>query len=187
MVDVQINEDRFRADMDALPITEAVDVPWRSTNEGVMHACGHDIHTTVGLGTAELLMRIRDEVPGTVVFLFQPAEEGPPPGEVGGATEMLADGAFDDPKPVAVFGSHVMPRWCSMAISAAQSTCSGLPPRSSVRAPAAMAEDTPISAWHPPMAAEMVAPFLNRLPISPATRRNFRISSNPAWWFSITR
>jgi amidohydrolase len=101
----------WRSDIDALPITEAVDVPWKSTNEGVMHACGHDIHMTVGLGTAELLMRIRDQVPGTVVFLFQPAEEGPPPGEVGGATEMLADGAFDDPRPVAVFGSHVMPNF----------------------------------------------------------------------------
>ena len=101
----------WRSDIDALPITEVVDVPWKSTNEGVMHACGHDIHMTVGLGTAEVLMRMRDEVPGTVLFLFQPAEEGPPPGEVGGATEMLADGAFDDPRPVAVFGSHVMPNF----------------------------------------------------------------------------
>jgi len=101
----------WRSDIDALPITEVVDVPWKSTNEGVMHACGHDVHMTVGLGTAKLLMEIRDEVPGTVVFLFQPAEEGPPPGEVGGATEMLADGAFDDPKPKAVFGSHVMPNF----------------------------------------------------------------------------
>jgi amidohydrolase len=101
----------WRSDIDALPIAEQVDVPWKSTNEGVMHACGHDVHMTVGLGTAELLMRMKDGVPGTVVFLFQPAEEGPPPGEVGGATEMLADGAFDDPKPVAVFGSHVMPNF----------------------------------------------------------------------------
>ena len=101
----------WRSDIDALPITEAVDVPWKSTNEGVMHACGHDVHMTVGLGTAEILMRMKNEVPGTVVFLFQPAEEGPPPGEVGGATEMLADGAFDDPRPMAVFGSHVMPNF----------------------------------------------------------------------------
>ena len=101
----------WRSDIDALPITEVVDVPWKSTNEGVMHACGHDIHMTVGLGTAEVLMRMRDEVPGTVLYLFQPAEVGPPPGEVGGATEMLADGAFDDPRPVAVFGSHVMPNF----------------------------------------------------------------------------
>lgn len=99
----------WRSDIDALPITEQVDVPWKSQNEGVMHACGHDVHMTVGLGTAELLMGMKRDVPGTVVFLFQPAEEGPPPGEVGGATEMLADGAFDDPRPVAVFGSHVMP------------------------------------------------------------------------------
>ena len=101
----------WRSVIDALPITEAVDVPWKSANDGVMHACGHDVHMTVGLGTAELLMRMRDQVPGTVVFLFQPAEEGPPPGEVGGATEMLADGALDDPKPIAVFGSHVMPNF----------------------------------------------------------------------------
>lgn len=66
----------WRADIDALPITEAVDVPWKSLNEGVMHACGHDVHTTVALGTAELLMGMRDDVPGTVIFLFQPAEEG---------------------------------------------------------------------------------------------------------------
>ncbi len=101
----------WRSDIDALPITEVVDVPWKSTNDGVMHACGHDVHMTVGLGTAELLMKMRDEIPGTVVFLFQPAEEGPPPGEVGGATEMLADGAFADPRPMAVFGSHVMPNF----------------------------------------------------------------------------
>src|SRR5690606_10657866 len=83
-------------------------------------------------------------------------------------------------------GSQVRPRWCSMAISAAMSTCSGLPPISSVRAAAAMAEDTPISAWQPPMAAEMVAPFLKILPISPATRRNCFIWLKVAWWFSMT-
>lgn len=99
----------WRSDIDALPIAEQVDVPWRSQNDGVMHACGHDVHMTVGLGVAELLMGMRADVPGTVIFLFQPAEEGPPPEEVGGATEMLADGAFDDPTPEAVFGCHVMP------------------------------------------------------------------------------
>jgi amidohydrolase len=99
----------WRSDIDALPITEAVDVPWKSQNVGVMHACGHDIHTTVGLGAAEVLMGMRDDVSGTVIFLFQPAEEGPPPGEEGGATLMLSEGVFDDPKPIAVFGMHVMP------------------------------------------------------------------------------
>jgi len=99
----------WRTDIDALPIDEAVDVPWKSQNPGVMHACGHDVHMTVALGTAELLMGMKEDVPGTVIFLFQPAEEGPPPGEVGGASEMLAEGVFDDPKPIAVFGSHVMP------------------------------------------------------------------------------
>jgi amidohydrolase len=99
----------WRSDIDALPIDEAVDVPWRSQNPGVMHACGHDIHMTVGLGVAELLYGMRDRVPGTVIFIFQPAEEGAPPGEEGGASLMLEEGVFDDPKPEAVFGLHVMP------------------------------------------------------------------------------
>lgn len=99
----------WRADIDALPITEAVDVPWKSQNEGVMHACGHDVHTAIGLGVAELLMGMKDDVPGTVIFLFQPAEEGAPPDEKGGASLMLEEGIFDDPRPEAVFGMHVMP------------------------------------------------------------------------------
>jgi len=99
----------WRSDIDALPIDEAVDVPWKSQNPGVMHACGHDVHMTVGLGTAELLMRMKDDLPGTVIFLFQPAEEGAPPGEEGGASLMLYEGVFDDPTPEAIFGSHVMP------------------------------------------------------------------------------
>jgi len=74
-----------------------------------MHACGHDIHLTVGLGAAELLAGMRERMSGRVLFLFQPAEEGPPPGEQGGARLMLAEGVFDDPKPRAVFGLHVMP------------------------------------------------------------------------------
>ena len=99
----------WRSDIDALPIDEAVDVPWRSQNPGVMHACGHDVHLTVGLGVAELLMGMRDDVPGTVLLLFQPAEEGAPPGEDGGASRMLAEGVFGDAVPDAVFGLHVMP------------------------------------------------------------------------------
>jgi amidohydrolase len=99
----------LRADMDALPITETRDAPYKSQNAGVMHACGHDVHTTVGLGTAELLAKHRAEIPGTVMFIFQPAEEGAPRGEEGGAKLMLQEGAFDDPKPDAVFGLHCFP------------------------------------------------------------------------------
>jgi len=97
----------LRADMDALPIEEESDRPYRSTVPGVMHACGHDAHTAILLGTAEVLASLRDRLPGTVVFLFQPAEEGPPEGEAGGATLMVAEGALDDPKVGAVFGLHV--------------------------------------------------------------------------------
>ena len=107
----------LRADMDALPVTEEVDVPFRSrvTTEymgqtvGVMHACGHDAHTAMLMGTAAVLAGMRDRLPGTVLFIFQPAEEGPPPGEHGGARMMLEEGAFDDPVPDAVFGLHVFP------------------------------------------------------------------------------
>ena len=99
----------WRSDIDALPIEEQVDVPWRSTNPGVMHACGHDVHTTVGLGAAELLYGMRAELPGTVLFLFQPAEEGVPPGEKGGASLVIEEGVLEDPRPVAIFGLHVMP------------------------------------------------------------------------------
>jgi amidohydrolase len=97
----------LRADMDALPITEKNDVPYRSTAEGVMHACGHDAHTAMLLGVAEVLVSLRATLPGTVVFLFQPAEEGAPVGEKGGAPLMVAEGALDQPKVEAVFGLHV--------------------------------------------------------------------------------
>jgi amidohydrolase len=104
-----------RADMDALPVTEMVDLPFasRATGEymgqkvGVMHACGHDLHTAIGMGTAEVLAGIRDRLPGTVVFIFQPAEEGAPPGEEGGAALMIAEGALEGPRPEAIFGLHV--------------------------------------------------------------------------------
>jgi len=105
-----------RADMDALPVTEDTPFPFKSTvrttylgqEVGVMHACGHDIHTSVQLGVASVLASMRAEIPGTVLFIFQPAEEGPPPGEEGGASLMLEEGAFANPKPVAVFGLHAL-------------------------------------------------------------------------------
>jgi amidohydrolase len=99
----------WRSDIDALPIQEQVDVPYRSTNDGVMHACGHDIHTTVGLGAAEVLMELKDQLHGTVKFIFQPAEEGAPVGEEGGASLMIAEGVLEHPMPDAIFGLHVMP------------------------------------------------------------------------------
>ncbi len=106
-----------RADMDALPVTEATGLPFASTKRttyegqevGVMHACGHDIHVAVGLGTASVLADMRAELPGTVVFIFQPAEEGPPAGEEGGAPLMLKEGVFADPAPEVIFGLHTIP------------------------------------------------------------------------------
>jgi amidohydrolase len=105
----------LRADMDALPVTEKTDVPFaskatttfRGETTGVMHACGHDAHTSVLMGVAEALVAMKEELPGEVLFIFQPAEEGPPDGEEGGAEEMLAQGVFRDFKPDAIFGLHV--------------------------------------------------------------------------------
>jgi amidohydrolase len=98
-----------RADMDALPVQEATNLPFASLNPGVMHACGHDVHSSVVLGTALVLHALKDSLKGSVTFLFQPAEEGPPAGEDGGADLMVREGALDDPPVRAVFGFHVWP------------------------------------------------------------------------------
>lgn len=95
----------LRADMDALPIVEANDVPYKSKNEGVMHACGHDVHTSSLLGTAKILNELKDEFGGTIKLVFQPAEEKLP----GGASLMIKAGALKDPEPEAMIGQHVMP------------------------------------------------------------------------------
>jgi amidohydrolase len=99
----------IRADMDALPIEEAFGAPYRSTAPNVMHACGHDAHTAMALGVAEVVTALRDGLPGSVLFLFQPAEEGDPAGGSGGAMRMIADGALANPVPAAIFGLHVHP------------------------------------------------------------------------------
>jgi amidohydrolase len=99
-----------RADMDALPIQEVRDVPYKSQVKGVMHACGHDVHTTIGLGTAEVLAGMRDRLKGTVKFIFQPAEEDWPDGSPAGAARMVQDGVLENPHPRAIFGLHVFAR-----------------------------------------------------------------------------
>src|SRR3989441_4071085 len=107
----------LRADMDALPVTEEVDVPFASKvratyngqEVGVMHACGHDTHTAMLMGVAEVLAGMRSELPGTVKFIFQPAEEGAPAGERGGPAELMGEGAVGEPKAGANLGVHVFP------------------------------------------------------------------------------
>jgi len=105
----------LRADMDALPVTEEVDVPfaskvhatWNAEPVGVMHACGHDAHIAILMGVAQLLAGMRAQLRGSVKFIFQPAEELPPEGEEGGAALMIQEGALDNPRPGAIFGLHV--------------------------------------------------------------------------------
>ena len=103
-----------RADIDALPVTEDTNLPFASKARttylgqevGVMHACGHDIHTAVQLGVATVLTAMKAELPGTIKFIFQPAEEGAPPGEEGGASLMVKEGVLQNPRPQAIFGLH---------------------------------------------------------------------------------
>lgn len=105
----------LRADIDALPVTERNNLPFKSevkteflgTTTGVMHACGHDTHTAILMGVAEVLVKNRDKVKGTVKFIFQPAEEGPPPGEEGGASLMIKEGVLKNPDVDAIFGLHI--------------------------------------------------------------------------------
>ncbi|MDQ4141443.1 MAG: M20 family metallopeptidase, partial [Bacteroidota bacterium] len=96
----------LRGDMDALPITELNEVPYKSKNEGVMHACGHDVHTSSLLGTARILSGLRDQFEGTVKLIFQPGEELIP----GGASIMIKEGVLQNPAPTAIFGQHVFPQ-----------------------------------------------------------------------------
>lgn len=104
----------LRADMDALPVTEQVELPFASKvratyndqEVGVMHACGHDTHVAILMGVAEVLAGMKKSLPGSVKFIFQPAEEGAPPGETGGASLMVKEGVLQNPRPQAIFGLH---------------------------------------------------------------------------------
>lgn len=97
-----------RADMDALPINETLDVPYKSLVPGVKHACGHDAHTTIELGVAEVLSKMRGQIAGSIKFIFQPDEEGAP-GEEGGSKVLVREGVLENPRPLAIFGLHVSP------------------------------------------------------------------------------
>ncbi|RCR71646.1 amidohydrolase [Larkinella punicea] len=105
----------LRADMDGLPVTERGDLPFKSTvttefngqKTGVMHACGHDSHVAIMMGVAEVLASVKNDLKGTVKFIFQPAEEGPPAGEEGGAQLMVKEGVLENPKVNAIFGLHI--------------------------------------------------------------------------------
>lgn len=105
----------LRADMDALPVKERANISFKSTTQAeylgatvpVMHACGHDAHVAMLMGTASILSKLRNDIAGTVLFVFQPAEEGPPGDEEGGAPLMIKEGAFENPKPDAMYGIHI--------------------------------------------------------------------------------
>ena len=95
----------LRADMDALPIQEQNKVDYKSINSGIMHACGHDVHTSSLLGVAKILKKLKNEFDGSVKFIFQPGEEKTP----GGASLMIRDGILENPRPTTILGQHVMP------------------------------------------------------------------------------
>jgi amidohydrolase len=128
----------LRADMDALPVTEAVELPFASkvttlyngAEVGVMHACGHDIHTAVLMGVAQVLAELREQLPGTVKFIFQPAEEGAPEGEQGGAELMIREGALANPRPTAILALHVSAKYHTGTLAyrsgATMAACDGL-------------------------------------------------------------
>ncbi len=105
----------LRADIDGLPVKERADLPWKSNMTGeyngesvpVMHACGHDTHTAILLGTAKILYQLKNQIPGTIKFIFQPAEEGAPAGEEGGAELMVKEGVLNNPDVDAIFGLHI--------------------------------------------------------------------------------
>src|SRR3989304_7649221 len=97
----------LRADMDALPVQEKNKVPYRSLMPGVMHACGHDVHTAVLLGAARILSTFKDKLPGSVKFIFQPSEEKSP----GGAEDMIKDGALESPRPHSIVALHCFPEY----------------------------------------------------------------------------
>ena len=105
----------IRADIDGLPVTERNDLDFKSevkttflnTETGVMHACGHDTHIAILMATAEVLSQHKDKIRGSIKFIFQPAEEGPPPGEEGGAKLMIKEGVLENPKVDAIFGLHI--------------------------------------------------------------------------------
>jgi amidohydrolase len=99
----------IRADMDALPIQETAGVPFKSLNPGVMHACGHDVHTSIALGVAMVLSNLKEKIRGNIKFIFQPAEEGVPQDEEGGAALMIKEGVLENPTVGAIFGLHVWP------------------------------------------------------------------------------
>lgn len=105
----------LRADIDGLPVKERADLPWKSNMVGeyngetvpVMHACGHDTHIAILLGVAEILFNLKEDIPGTIKFIFQPAEEGAPAGEEGGAELMVKEGVLKNPDVDAIFGLHI--------------------------------------------------------------------------------
>ena len=107
----------FRAEMDALPMDDMCGTPYESVNPGAAHLCGHDGHVAALLGAAQVLSELRSDIPGSVKFFFEPAEEMTPPTEKMGARAMIDDGALEDPEPIAVFGSHFYPDWPAGSIA----------------------------------------------------------------------